>query len=177
MRYFLAGLLVCTAGYALLAPGDSGVTLNPIRLIPKVFDWGYKPEAGSIAALARNVTTDVDELVQVFEQFLDSREDESLKDAFKAYLVERASTSFVSLEKTLDGVLSLYKFVLPFLLIQLWLTRGQDKSRGEGKGASTRSPNSKKFRALAKASVLHARAKKKHEKGDVSPMSVLADFE
>ena len=86
------------------------------------------------------------------------------------------SLSFVSLEKTLDGVLSLYKFVLPFLLIQLWLTR-QDKSRGEGKGASTRSPNSKKFRALAKASVLHARAKKKHEKGDVSPMSVLADFE
>ena len=48
MRYFLVGLLVCTAGYAFLAPGDSGVTLNPIRLIPKVFDWGYKPEAGSI---------------------------------------------------------------------------------------------------------------------------------
>ena len=54
---------------------------------------------------------------------------------------------------------------------------GKRGLRGEGKGASTRSPNSKKFRALAKASVLHARAKKKHEKGDVSPMSVLADFE
>ncbi|QDZ22085.1 hypothetical protein HOP50_06g46260 [Chloropicon primus] len=157
---------------------------------------GQAPPAdeGSLKALARNITTDMDQLVTVFEEFLDSREDkDELKDAFRDFLEDRASTSFASVEKTLDSILSLYKLLLPFLLFSLLgniLARNDagegalgDPERWQSAPSRRGSPSGarkQKARAIGKVSAPSSRAKKvvhakEFEGRDVSPMSVFAD--
>ena len=121
----------------------------------------------------------MDQLVSVFEDFLDSREDAAeLRRDFAAYLSHRAATSFVSVEKTLDTVLSVYKLVLPFLVFSLI---GNVLSRGDGWGSekASREGDGKTKRASPREPKAKPRPRKKDAAGASgsgfkSPASVLS---
>ena len=154
-----------------------------------------------LRALVRNVTTDMDQLITVFEEFLETQENSGdLKASFRTYLGQRASSSFVSVERTLDSILWVYKLLLPFLLISLLSNafgsgqekevlrtedeedqeRDQDQQQGarellitrRNSRGSTSSARKQKMRAVTKATGLYTRAKKKSG-GFTTPASVI----
>ena len=56
----------------------------------------------SLRAIIHNVTTDMDQLILIVEDFLDTQEDRTkLKAEFKDFLLQAEKTSFVSVERTL----------------------------------------------------------------------------
>ena len=194
-------LIVAAIGYWISGGGGTVYLyyLNPVRLCSLVFRlaataaWSTWETAlglavpysssiensGSLRTLCRNVTTDMDQLVSVFEDFLDSREDAAeLRREFAAYLSHRAATSFVSVEKTLDTVLSVYKLVLPFLVFSLI---GNVLSRGDGWGSekASREGDGKTKRASPREPKAKPRPRKKDAAGASgsgfkSPASVLS---
>ncbi len=114
--------------------------------------------ARSLQALVRNVTTDMDELVALVEDFLDAQdvaladllrdrdggrgrgetaaesEGRVGKEAFRAFLQDKARSSYASVERTLDYILGLYKFLFVVLVFDLLMPKGSARG-GSGGGA------------------------------------------
>mmetsp|Transcript_14335 Transcript_14335/g.36143 ORF Transcript_14335/g.36143 Transcript_14335/m.36143 type:complete len:288 (-) Transcript_14335:2210-3073(-) len=148
---------------------------------------GLRPEEGeeggarSLQALVRNVTTDMDELVALVEDFFDAqdgaladllRDDDGDgqvgradaastllrarvgKEAFRAFLRDKARSSYVSMERTLDYILGLYKFLFVVLLFDVLMPKGSARRGsagaangpdGRGSGGSTRADSESDF--------------------------------
>ena len=132
--------------------------------------FGPDVEADSLRALVRNVTTDMDQLISIVEDFLESQEETNpgLDAAFRTFISDRASSSFISVERTLDSILWLYKFLLPFLFVSLLgnafsFTNKRRSSQSERgghmgqEGGRSRSLSSRKQKA-ARTTGLYARS-------------------
>ena len=97
----------------------SGSVLNAFNQL------GYAQEnEDSLRAMIHNVTTDMDQLILIVEDFLDTQEDRTkLKSEFKEFLLQAEKTSFVSVERTLGRICMLTHVpLLCKLLFHLLLT-------------------------------------------------------
>lgn len=78
------------------------------------------PPANSLKASILNVTNDFSELTHLLGEFFKTYKDPHVEAGFKQFLAERAVSSYPQVESILDWLLSLYKFVFPFLLISFF---------------------------------------------------------
>ena len=138
---------------------------------------GLGGAATSMRGLVRNVTTDMDELVSLVEEFFREQDDRVLLEArFRDFLSERASKGFAGVERTLDSILWIYKLLLPFIVISLCGsafgsgTATTDVGEGVPAGSSSaKTPGSsrhwKKVRAASKAAQFSSAIAAKASKG------------
>lgn len=109
----IVALLLRIPGYVLYSAVASSPPMDP----------------NSLKAAIHNVTTDFNQLVYLLENFMESGHAEpGVEMAFRRFLAQQASKSLPSLERTLDWVLALYKFMFPFAILSL-LARASSSSK------------------------------------------------
>ncbi|PRW20410.1 Heat shock 83-1 [Chlorella sorokiniana] len=73
-----------------------------------------------LRAAMLNVTADYDQLAHLVAEFLEQPTvDPAVREQFLQFLAVRATRSYPRLESALDWLLSIYKFVFPFLIISM----------------------------------------------------------
>lgn len=130
LKQFVSRLLVWTSVLTVLVMfGQPSIALSkqiisgafriPGLLFQSLIHF-HHVEPDSLRGAMHNVTTDYNRLALLVEDFFETAyADPSAKAAFEHYLALHASKTIASLEKTLDWVLTIYKFLFPFVVISL----------------------------------------------------------
>lgn len=130
LKQFVSRLLVWSCVVALLFVFGQPAILLSRRIISGAFRIPgvlfqslihfHHVDSDSLRGSMQNVTTDYNRLALLVEDFFETAYvDPSAKAAFEQYLALQASKTIASLEKTLDWVLTFYKFIFPFVVISL----------------------------------------------------------
>lgn len=116
LRQKILGLVVIAAIYKFnplyLRSSFMGVASSFTNLSPA-------QDPRSLKAAFANVTADYDQLTSLLEDFFERMPDNTTETLLREYLLIKSSRKHKFLERFFDWMLSVYRFLLPFLLVYL----------------------------------------------------------